>query len=60
MSIVEQVNKVKDDLLKVCDKIVDLQKQGVRIEFQLTEGQLTRFVALQEMKHAYPVATHKR
>jgi hypothetical protein len=50
MSIVEQVNKVKDDLLKVCDKIVDLQKQGVRIEFQLTEGQLTRFVALQEMK----------
>jgi septum formation topological specificity factor MinE len=50
MSVIAEVNSLKNDLLKVCEKIVDLQKQGIRIEFQLTEGQLTRFAALQEMK----------
>ena len=50
MSSTEEVNGLKNDLLKVCEKIVDLQKRGIRIEFHIVDGQLVKFVALQEMK----------
>lgn len=50
MSIIEEVNEVKNTMLKVCEKIADLQKRGIRIEFHIADAQLVKFVALQEMK----------
>jgi hypothetical protein len=50
MSIIEDVNNVKSSMLKICEKLADLQKQGIRVEFQIVDGQLVKFVALQEMK----------
>jgi hypothetical protein len=50
MTKIEEVNKVKHLLLDVCTLIAALNKDGIRVEFQITDGQLTRFVALQEMK----------
>lgn len=50
MTITEEINDIKNTMLKVCEKIADLQKRGVRIEFQITDAQLVRFIAMQEMK----------
>ena len=50
MSITEEVNSLKNDLLQVCEKIAQLQKQGIRIEFQIHNTELVKFTALQEMK----------
>lgn len=50
MSIIEEVNDIKSTMLKVCEKIADLQKRGIRVEFQIHDAQLVKFVAMQEMK----------
>ncbi len=50
MSDVEAVNKVKDQLLKLCDAIEMLGKDGVRVEFKIENSHLVEFRALKEMK----------
>jgi hypothetical protein len=50
MSVIEEVNDIKSTMLKVCEKIADLQKRGIRVEFQIADAQLVKFIALQEMK----------
>ena len=50
MSDVESVNKIKEQLLKLCDGIEGLGKYGIRIEFKIENGRLVEFRALKEMK----------
>lgn len=50
MSVTEEINNLKNDLMKICERIADFQKRGIRIEFQIADSQLTKFTALQEMK----------
>lgn len=49
-SPVERINELKCELLSVCDNIVALAKDGIRIEFQIVDGKLMSFRALQEIK----------
>ncbi len=50
MSKIEEVNKVKSLMLEVCEKITVLDKDGVRIEFSINNGQLITFLAYEKMK----------
>lgn len=50
MSDVEDVNAIKTILLKLCEMIDDVGKQGIRVEFKIENSHLVEFRALKEMK----------
>ena len=49
MSDVENVNRVKEIALKMCEGMQDLAKDGIRVEFKIENGHLVEFRALKEM-----------
>jgi hypothetical protein len=45
-----KVNEIKQTMLKVCEQISELNKVGIRVEFNMVDGKLVSFRAFQEMK----------